>query len=453
MALIELGEERYDPPPDPAPSRRSRRRRLRTPALVLVAALVAGTGGAAPPGVPQLAEVYRVGNTGYFLLAGDRLFVAEPLTGGHRVSAYEVGRRRQVWNETYRTEHQQATLVEEDGLLLLVEGGVQNGPYRSTALDPGTGRTRWSTSSQFAPLHRAGIALVVEEVFPPGSRVDPDDPPPVGTPIHHPRWGAGMYTAAPIGQTVRVLDLDTGRELWTSPLLTGVAAVPAVAGRPAALLTGRPDGRLDLRDPRTGAVRQPLDPVGGPPLYAEPAGDSVLVRSDSHLAVYSADRWQRRWIRALSTDRGQVGACGSMLCLEGRAGVEVIDPVTGGTAWHDAGQVSLRGHGGHLVEVGGNGAVRRAVDPRSGRTVVDLTGWTRVPTLTEAEPMLLLRHAVDGSRTWVGLLDPEGTAIRPLGPLPYALSSCRWTARLLACRTGDGVIRVWRYAPGSAARR
>ncbi|GAB3965415.1 PQQ-binding-like beta-propeller repeat protein [Plantactinospora veratri] len=286
-------------------------------------------------------------------------------------------------------------------------------------------------------------------MFPPGSRIDPDRPPPVTTPIHYPEWGAGMYTAAPIGQTVRVLDLDTGRDLWTSPLLTGVATVPATAGRPAALLTGHPDGRLELRDPRSGVLRQPLDPVGGPPLYAERAGDSVLVRSESHLALYSADRWQRRWIRALSTDGPNVGACGSMLCLEGRTGIEVLDPVTGGTAWRSAGRVSLRGHGVHLVEVGENAALGRAVDPRSGRTVVDLAGWTEVPTPTESAPMLLLRHAGSGGRTWVGLLDPEGTAVRPLGPLPYALSSCRWTARLLACRTGDGVIRVWRYAPGS----
>ncbi|MEN3615953.1 hypothetical protein AAH979_41535 [Plantactinospora sp. ZYX-F-223] len=452
MAVIDLGEERYDAPAGPVPPRRLRRRRLRSTALVLAGALVLGAGGAAPPVAPLLTEFYRapLDGGGDFTLSGDRLFVTEPLGGGaHRVSAYDLGRGRQLWSGTYRIE-QQVGLYPHGGLLMVVEEGrPQNRPFQTVVLDADTGQTRLSVQSHLTVLPEVRVALAVEEVFPPGSRVDPDNPPPVTTPIYRGSGGGGMYTAPSLGETGRVIDLDTGRDLWTSPLVAGIATVPAAAGRPTALLTGHRDGRLELRDLRTGAVLQRLDSAASPPRYAEVTGDSLLVRFESHVAVYSADLRQRRWIRAMPADQGSVNVCGPMLCLDRHdpMAVEGLDPVTGDTVWRFTDQAWLTPHGVHLVEYGLDGTVRRALDPRTGRTVLDLTGWTEANGFSPTGPLLLLRRTRSGLRTWLGLLDPEGTAVRPLDPLPFALSYCRVATGVFACRTQFGDVRVWRFPP------
>ncbi|MEO3928386.1 PQQ-binding-like beta-propeller repeat protein [Micromonosporaceae bacterium B7E4] len=452
MAVIDLGEERYDAPADPVPPRRLRRRRLRTTALVLAGALVLGAGGAAPPVAPLLTELYRapLDAGGDFTVAGDRLFVTEPLDGGgHRVSGYDLGRGRQLWSGTYRIE-QQVGLYPHDGLLMVVEQGrPQNRPFHTVVLDAATGQLRVSVQSPLTVLPEERVALVVEEIFPPGSRVDPDNPPPVTTPIYHASRGSGMYTAPSLGETGRVIDLDTGRDLWTSPLVAGIATVPAAAGRPTALLTGQRDGRLELRDVRTGAVRQRIDPAASPPRYAEVTGDSVLVRFESHVAVYSADLRQRRWFRAMPADQGSVNVCGPILCLtrQDPTGVEALDPLTGDAVWRITDQGWLTQHGIHLVEYGLDGTVRRAVDPHTGRTMLDLTGWTETSGYSSTAPLLLLRRTRSGERTWLGLLDPEGTTVRPLDPLPFVVSSCQVTTGALACRTQFGDLRAWRFRP------
>ncbi|GAA3779143.1 hypothetical protein GCM10022225_79110 [Plantactinospora mayteni] len=452
MAVIDLGEERYDPPANPVRPRRSRRRRLRTTALLLAGALVLGAGGAAPPAAPLLTELYRgvLPADSHFTLTGDRLFVSEPVSGGaRRVSAYELGRGRQVWSSTYRTEYRQVGLAQEGGLLVVVEGRSEIGPFRTQVLDAGTGRLRWSVPAYLTVVPEERTALIVETVFPPGSRIDPNDPPAAGTTYYASRDG-GTYSTPPLGETGRVIDLDTGRELWTLPLLADISTVPAAAGRPAALLAGGRDGRLELRDLKTGAVRQRLDSAAGPLQYAEEvAGDSLMVRFESYLAVYSADLRQRRWIRAMPAGQEFVNPCGPMLCLEDPTGVEVIDRVTGRTAWRSAERVRLAPHGPHLVETVERATVRRAVDPGTGRTVLDLTGWTAVAPSAEAGPMLLRRRIGSDGRTWLGLLDPEGTLVRPLDRLPFGLSRCQMATGLIACRTDLDELRAWRYRQGA----
>ncbi|GIG91099.1 outer membrane protein assembly factor BamB family protein [Plantactinospora endophytica] len=449
MVVIELGEQRYDPPAEPVPPRRFTWRRLRTTALGLAGALVFGLGGAAPAAPSQLTEIYRgtVQGSDSFTLTEDRLVLTEPLgTDAYRITAYETERGRQLWSTTYRTELRRIWLYQAAGLLILLEGRPDSNDFRTVALDAGTGRWRWSVPSQLTVLGEERIGLVVEEVFPPGSRVDPDNPPPSGTPTYQATWGTGSYTAPPVGQTGRVVDLDTGRDLWTSPVLSGISTLRAGPGRPAALLAGYRDGLLELRDPRTGAVRQRLDSGGGVPFYAAMAGDWLMVRFETNVAVYSADLRQRRWIRATPSEQLRAEACGPMLCLADGSGTEVVDPATGGTAWRNPEPLRVTPHGGHLVETTEDLTIRRTVDPRTGRSVVDLTGWTEAESPATSGPMLL-RQTGGSARTWVGLLDPEGTAVRSLDPLPFALTSCQAAPRAFACRTHLGDMRVWRYRP------
>ncbi|MEQ4304779.1 PQQ-binding-like beta-propeller repeat protein [Plantactinospora sp. B6F1] len=452
MIVIDLGEERYDPPVDPDPPRRLVRRRLRTTALVLTGALVLGVGGGAPPAPAQLTEVYRgpLEARPTFALTGDRLFVTGPLDhgGGRRVTAYELDHGRRLWASPYRIERQPVGLYHVGGLLMVMEewGGSQHRWFRTTALDADTGQRRWSVPNHLTVLPAERVALTVTEVFPEGSRVDPGDPPPSGSRVYV--SGAGVYDAPPIGEVVRTIDLDTGRELWTSALVSGVLAMTRTAERPAALLTGHRDGVLELRDPRTGVVRQRLDPAAGRPEYATVVGDSLVVRHERKLAAYSADLRQLRWTRPLPRDVPYASECGPMVCLDNPNDVEVIDPATGSTAWRVAEPLRLRPYGAHLVEVDGQPALRRVVDPHTGRTVVDLAGWTEAVPPAEDGPLLLLRRAA-GPRTWVGLLPPGGTAVRPLDYLPFVVSACRSTAGVIACLAQPDELRVWRYRPAA----
>jgi hypothetical protein len=65
--------------------------------------------------------------------------------------------------------------------------------------------------------------------------------------------------------------------------------------------------------------------------------------------------------------------------------------------------------------------------------------------LDDDSPLLLLRRNGAAVRTWLDILDLGATAVRPLEPVPYALSSCQVVPGMIACRTQLGETRVWRY--------
>jgi hypothetical protein len=330
------------------------------------------------------------------------------------------------------------------GLLLIADGDRRNGPIRTTALDAGTGRWRWSVPNLLRVLPGEPTALVVEDVFPPNSRIDPDNPPPDTTVMHMSSSG-GVHREPRIGMTARAVDLDSGRELWTSPLLTWAVPIPAAGGRPAVVLAWR-DGVVEVRDLRTGVVRQRLDWTGGVPLHADLVGDVLVVWHSTGVRAYSADLRNRRWDRPLPPGPDPyVGLCGPMLCLGGTGSVQVLDPATGVTAWRIDGQTFLIPSGSHLIEVDDRSSLRRAVDPRTGGTVADLSDWTEAAGFTDDSPLLLLHRTDAASRTWLDILDRNGTAVRPLDPVPYVLTSCQIVPGVIACRTELGETRVWRY--------
>jgi hypothetical protein len=85
------------------------------------------------------------------------------------------------------------------------------------------------------------------------------------------------------------------------------------------------------------------------------------------------------------------------------------------------------------------------VEPGTGRTLVDLSEWTETSRLGGGSPLLLLRRDHAATRTWLDIIDPGGAAVRPLEPVPYALSSCQVVPGVIACRTQLGETRTWRY--------
>ncbi|MFC6023723.1 PQQ-binding-like beta-propeller repeat protein [Plantactinospora solaniradicis] len=446
VAVIDLGTDRYDPPVEPGPAHPRTARRIRTTALALAGALVLGTGGAGPPAPPRLEEIYqnRLGAGQYFQLTEDRLFVAgsTPDGAGLRVVAYDLDRGRQLWSTGYPTGARLASVTLAGGLVLVVDGDWRTGPTRTTALDARTGRSRWSMPKLVDVLPGERTALITERVFPPGSRLDPFDPASGGEVVYF--SADGRHNAPPIGMTGRAIDLDTGRDLWSFPLRAAAMPVPAAGARPAVVLAAERGGGIEVRDLRTGAVRQRLDWAGAIPQQADPVGNFLVLRHGSEVTGYSADLLQRRWTRPVPVADLGIYPCGPMLCMQNGAAVEVADPATGVTAWRTNERVWLQPHGSYLIESDDN-RVRRAVDPGTGRTVIDLAGWTEERKSEEDSPLLLLRRNGNTIRTWLGVVDPGATAVRPLDPVPYVLLSCQVAPGLIACQTQLGQVRVWRY--------
>ncbi|MBF9132018.1 PQQ-binding-like beta-propeller repeat protein [Plantactinospora sp. S1510] len=448
VAVIDLGSDRYDPMTESDPPPESRRRQLRALALVLVGALVLSAGGGTRPPSPRLEPgltvSLRVGTR--FHLTEDRLFVTDPTPGTtRRVAAYEVKGGRQLWTSSYQTVQRQLGLTLAGELLLIKDGDRRDGPIGTTALDAGTGRWRWSVPFPLEVLPGERTALVIEDLFPPGSLIDAENPPP-GTTVMHMSSTGGVYNRPSIGSIARAVDLASGRELWATPPLVKVVAIPAAGGRPAAVLAWPPGGGMEVWDLRSGAVLQRFDWTGGVPRNGARIGGVVMVWHSTGVTAYSADLLQPRWSRPLAegTDP-HLDVCGPLLCLRDTTGVQVLDPATGAVAWRTTERVYLSSSGIHLVETDDHPRLHRLVEPDTGHTLVDLSPWTETARLDGGSPLLLLRRDSAAVRTWLDIIDPGDTAVRPLESVPYALSSCQVVPGVIACRTQLGETRTWRY--------
>ncbi|MEO3815480.1 PQQ-binding-like beta-propeller repeat protein [Plantactinospora sp. B24E8] len=450
VAVIDLGTDRYDPAVDAvARPPLSAAHRLRIAVLALVGALVLATGGAAPPAPSPLRDGYALPLTsdGQFLLTSDRLYVAnQPADGEAAVTAYDLT-GRPVWSVPQPADGEHVGLSAAPGLLLFMSNNPGQGLVRTTALDAATGRPLWSFPDWLTPLSDTGAALVTEDVFPPDSRVEPGDQVPPGAMLQVGPDGSA-YLATSREVTARVIDLATGTALWRTSQVTAAAALPAGGGRGPVVLVGLPDGGVELRDLRTGSVRWSLDRSGAPVRYAAQVGDVLLLvwdGPDAGAAGYSADLGRRLWEQTTpELDRRHFGVCAPMICLsDPGTGVEVRDPATGAVAWRAARVGHLQPSASGLVVY--DERPRRVVDPATGRTVVELTGWREAEGFPPESAPLLLRRPTDTHQTWLGLLAREATAVRTLDVVPYVLSSCQLVPGVLACHADNRELRLWRY--------
>ena len=450
-AVIDLGSGWDGHPADTSVPRPLVMRRIRIAALALAMALVVATGGSAAPVPPPLEEILTasLGLDENYLLTEDLLFVSTPASDPPErlVTAYELGRGRPLWTSRHRIAPRRLGLWHANGLLLITDYDPEAGPLRTVALDTRTGQRRWSVPYMLDVPPGEGTALVVDEVYPANSiEAGQATPTEIAGQSFYVSSSGGVYTAPPVGAVARAVDLDSGRVLWSSPLLTNVGLVEASAGGTSGVLVVTRDGRVEVWDLRTGAVWHRLAWTEGTALSAESAGGLLLVRhTGPGLTAYSADLRQRRWSRPLPDEDTYLGRCGQMLCQEGPAGNQVVDPGTGATAWQAPDQTSLFPSGGHLVEADEQINANRTVDPRTGRTLIDLAGWRRSTIPEQVGPLLLVRDNPIHGRTLLGILEPDARAVRTLGAVPYVASSCRGVVGRIACRTGPNELRVWRY--------
>jgi hypothetical protein len=244
-----------------------------------------------------------------------------------------------------------------------------------------------------------------------------------------------------------------------------------LVGDPLVLVRISAAGQLELRAPATGEVLASRSmPVGGSP--ASPAaafgGTRVLQREHSgglSLQAYDVDTLAVSWERTVPRgDRAVwVERCGPMLCIHRQragdpttvvdpltgwllaaAGTEVVDPVTGRTAWTAAGTTQLHPVGDRFLAYHGDGTLAAVVDARTGRPLQQLAGWRALaPVAATGDGPLVLMRPDQAGHTSLAQLDLATLALTGAGVLPGQPDPCQSFGGGLVCRNGH---RLWVWA-------
>lgn len=451
MALIELDltaqpDQTLTPPP-PA-------HRYRVPGLLLVAVLLFAAGGAAPV-LPVLWRYLGVvpspaGPEAPFALAGGRVYTVAA-TGTNRViTAWNLeGPPRELWTTGFPARVAGLDEISWGGVEAEAAGDVVlfgDGP-QATVVDAGTGAPRWSSPVDITPLPGGRIGVVQKHDFRPGTVYDQAS----GEPgmLYFSATGE-PHTEPPLRTHLSGVDLSDGRVLWTVTT-AGSVNVSVPAGDEAVVLLLSSD-RLRRIDGASGAVvaSRPLPPVGEATPYGGDLVDGLMMVHYGHRGVVSRDiaydphTLVRRWDRPVPAMMLDPANCTGLHCAGGRQALDVLDPATGRARWRAPADVDLAKLGGYVVEIGvESGMPVRLVDPATGVTRVDLTGWW-AEVVGEAGPAIVLRRGIDAGGSAFGVVMPDRDRIQPLGVTGGPVGDCTSDARHVVCRT-EGGLRIWAY--------
>jgi hypothetical protein len=223
-----------------------------------------------------------------------------------------------------------------------------------------------------------------------------------------------------------------------------------------------PDGTIALLARQTGAVLatrkiERLLPAGSTSFEPENGGfinvvDGLLlvmrqmggVRAT--LTSYGLPDLTPRWSQTELTPGGPDN-CGPVLCVQSFSeSVVGLDPRTGSIRWRAQGwQTAQNLGGGRLLGFRARTSQNTGIlDAGTGRLLGTLGDWTPLPGATAG--LVRMPDRSDYRYTWFGILDADRALVQPLAKLP-GLSSlgCQPYDDLLACRTLDARLQVWRY--------
>jgi outer membrane protein assembly factor BamB len=448
LALIELD---LTAQPGPAPTSIPPARRYRTAGLVLAVVLVLALGGAAAPDALRWSYLGTIPSSPIpespFQLDGDRVYTASGLGNARAVSAWTVAKPPvRLWSVRFPARELGPDQVAYGDVRAKRAGDVvliTDGPD-TTAVDPGTGATKWHLSIGVHPLPGGRVGLVQDPKFRAGTEYDQSG----GAPGELYFSATGVpHDEPPVRTELRGVDLRTGATVWTAEPPGSVVAFDD----PDGVLVLASD-RLTLHAAATGAVLRetmlaPLD--GQKPEAGRLVGDLVLVSygaDDSktrNLVAYSTRTLKPVWQVPEARVLTDPALCLDVVCADDKNGASVLDPATGRVLWHTPG-LDLMRYGDDVMEWDSAGSdPLRLADARNGDELLRLTGWHNDLAMSDDSPLMLRR--TDSSQASVfAVVTGDPARLRPLGVTHGAVSACATDARFVICRSA-GALQAFAY--------
>jgi len=422
---IDLGLERGEPPTYSEPSRRTTP--LWVPAALLAAlVLVCGAGSVPAPRSP-LSAVFRlrVGPADSYATTDDGQLLAE--TFG-LLTSYDLGSGRLRWQAGQSTPAYRLRI--SGNLVLMRPWPATIDEPSTTALSTFTGAGLWERPGNVVTIAGSSTLLAVDSprsLAGTGRRVQgPVD-------AIDPSTGRTRWTV-PVRSTAVLLGVPGLGDEESRMLLVHDDQTMAVHDLES--------GKLIARTQIPAADYAPDNPVvaGGRILLRHPGATTA------EISAYDPETLKQVWSEP-SEIAYEMQACGLLVCLSGPEGVHAIDPFTGDTAWVQRSWHSLTQYGDmYVANSDADGAVPvGVVDPETGALRVPLAGWRPVPGTGTDGRLVLTRAADNGSRTMVAVAHPGDPRPRVLDALPQGTGDCQAAPSRLVCRTMDGELVVWAY--------
>lgn len=422
MTVIDLGERRDTPAPaDPGPGRSLRRW---APALVALLCLVAPAAAAPWPTQPTGATI-PASPDAYVLAVGGLLLVVDRSGPGAvpdadpvpRLAAHRLPSGRPLWRVPMPGTGDLSQAVRV-GDLMVIETVRAQTLSEVVGLSVGDGGVRWRGEGWLDGVTPAGHLLV---------------------------WGRDASGTS----VLRSVDVVGGAVRWTQRLAVEDVHQPRRAPR-VSLLAVLAGGRLELRDPDTGAV---LRATAVPATTGRPrvlmVTEELVLLSDGlgALTGYETATLRQRWSMPRGpADKPDAFDCGLLICVEdGSSGIRLLDPATGTMRWQTEDVALLGSVGSRMLAVRRNfGGVAEHVllDAATGRPVRELGRWQVDGGMRSADETTVRRRQRDG-RLLVGRIDERGEGVRVLAALRGVVGECGALGSVVVCRRDGGAFGVW----------
>ncbi|MFG1913415.1 PQQ-binding-like beta-propeller repeat protein [Micromonospora sp. NPDC048898] len=423
--VIDLGELRHGPDPEPLPRPpRATGRPLRC-ALVLLLVLATLVSAAVPPRRPA-AVTLPAQLAAETLLTADLFVVLDPdpeQPTRRRMSAFRLPDGGLLWQTAVPVQGRNWGIMVAGGTLLVTvyEAPPPEGSILTLAFDRKTGAYRWQQPGRPNPLADGNVLL----------QSGADDEP----------------------VSLRAVDACCGTVRWQLPDAADYVNLRHNPRGVDRVLLHRRNGFTEVHDAITGTELARADlrpPDGGSFETVQVVNDLLLATRPvpPRITAYGLDRLDQRWSNAMTERIDFVDDCGPVLCPQRHAaGLWGVDPATGQVRWRSDGWAWVFPYDGRVVAVPTINARATAqqfvvLDPLTGRKLADLGRWELAQFDLDG-PLVGMRPHPDGGMV-VAELDVRAGETRVLDVLADVGANCQAVVGLLLCQSVDGSYRLFR---------